>query len=66
MLGDFRHIYVFKVAFFVGCIIASLIILFKYKLVSPDDVSKLGIAFYRINAYVSSAVFIGTLIAVLI
>ncbi len=63
ILGIFMSL---KWPFFVGCIIASLIILFKYKLVSPDDVSKLGIAFYRINAYVSSAVFIGTLIAVLI
>ena len=52
--------------YFVGVLFAGLILLYKYKIVSPKDVSKLGIAFYRINAYVSSIVFIGTLIAVLI
>ncbi|PZC41429.1 MAG: 4-hydroxybenzoate polyprenyltransferase [Chloroflexi bacterium] len=52
--------------YFVGAILAGLILIFKYRVVSPSDVSKIGMTFYRINAYVSLIVFIGTLIAVLI
>ncbi len=52
--------------YFIGTVIAGLILIYKYTIVSPKDVSKLGIAFYRINAYVSMIVFIGTLISLII
>ena len=63
ILGLFMSL---KWPYFIGAIFAGLILIFKYRIVSPKDVSQLGISFYRINAYVSSTVFIGTLIAVLI
>ena len=63
ILGLFMSL---KWPYFVGAILAGFILIFKYRIVSPSDVSKIGMTFYRINAYVSLIVFIGTLIAVLI
>ena len=51
--------------YFVGCGVAAALLVYKHRLVSPKNASHLGIAFFRINAYVSTAVFVATLIAVL-
>lgn len=52
--------------YFVGCAAAAGLLVFKYTLVSPSDMSRMGVAFFRINAFVSAAVFAGTLVAVLL
>ena len=51
--------------YFVGCALASALMLYKYHIVTPSDTARLGVAFFRTNAYVSSIVFIGTVLAVL-
>ena len=45
---------------------ATGLLVYKNRLVSPTDTLHLGMAFFRINAYVSTTMFVGTLIAVLI
>ncbi len=52
--------------FIVACGVASCILWYKYRLVSPADLSKMGVAFGRINAYVSTTMLIGTLLAIYI
>ena len=52
--------------YYAGCVIASSLLLYKHTLVSPSDMSRFGMAFFRINAYVSTSIFAGTLIALLI
>lgn len=52
--------------FFIGLAVAAGLLGYKYRLVSPGDVSRLGIAFFRINAYVSTTILAATLTAVLI
>jgi 4-hydroxybenzoate polyprenyltransferase len=52
--------------FYVGLAAAVAGLAYKHSLVSPGDMSRMGMAFFRINAYVSGAVFFGTLAAVLI
>ena len=52
--------------YYVGCALAVGLLLYKHRLVSPRDTSQMGMAFFRINAYVSTTVFAATLIAVLI
>ena len=52
--------------YFAGCIIAAALLVYKHTLVSPDDLSRFGMAFFRINAYVSTSVFTGTLVALLL
>lgn len=50
--------------YFLACAVASGFLVYKYILVSPDDLSKLGMAFGRINAYVSTTMLAGTALAV--
>ena len=51
--------------YFAGCILASALLVYKYFIVRPSKLQKLSLAFYRINAYVSTIMFGATLIAVL-
>ncbi len=52
--------------YFLSCVAASGILVYKYILVSPSDLSRLGVAFGRINAYVSTTMLVGTVWAVYI
>ena len=52
--------------YFAGCAIAIAVLANKHRTASPADPSSLGPAFFRTNAYVSAAVFAGTLAAVLL
>ena len=55
-----------SIFYFAACIIAGSILAYKYVLVKPDDLSKIGIAFMRINALVSLTMLIGTSLSVLV
>ena len=52
--------------YFVGCAIAAALMAWKYRIVSPNDVSRMGVAFMRMNALVSATMLLSTLIAVLV
>ena len=52
--------------YYAGCLAAVALLVVKHRLVSPTDLSRMGIAFFRINAFLSAAVFMGTLGAVAI
>lgn len=52
--------------YFVGCGGAVAFLLYKYSLVSPSDLSRMGVAFARINAYISTTMLAGTLAAIYI
>ncbi len=50
--------------YFIGCAFAAALMAYKYHIVTPGDVSRMGVAFMRINAFVSTTMLISTLIAV--
>jgi hypothetical protein len=50
--------------YFVGCGGAVAFLLYKYSLVNPSDLSRMGLAFDRINAYISYSMLAGTLAAI--
>lgn len=52
--------------YYIGLALAAGFLIYKHRLVSPDDLSKLGMAFFRINAYVSTTMLAATLIALLL
>ena len=52
--------------YFIGCVLTTGLLFYKYRVVSPDDITRMGMAFLRINAYVSATMFVSTLIAVLV
>ena len=51
--------------YYIGLALAAGFLIYKHRLVSPDDLSKLGMAFFRINAYVSTTMLAATLIVLL-
>ena len=51
--------------YYVGCVLALGLMAYKHTVVSPDRLSRLDMAFFRINAYVSTIMFASTFVAVL-
>lgn len=49
--------------YFVGVILAAALLVYRHSLISPSDLSRMGVAFMRINAYVSITIMVGTLIS---
>ena len=49
--------------YFLGLAVAIGLLVYKHRLVSPEDLTPLSIAFFRINAYVSMTVLAATLAA---
>ncbi|GBE37863.1 MAG TPA: 4-hydroxybenzoate octaprenyltransferase [Nitrospirae bacterium] len=45
-----------------GVLIASGLLLYEHRLVKPDDLSKLDMAFFNMNGYISITIFVFTLI----
>ena len=52
--------------FYAGVVVASGLLFYRHTLVSPEDTSRMGIAFMRVNAYVSISVFAATALALLV
>lgn len=52
--------------YYAGCAAAVGLLIVKYRLVSPTDLTKIGIAFFRINAYLSTTIFAATLASLLV
>ncbi len=52
--------------YLLGVLIATLLLIYEHSLVKPDDLSKLDIAFFNMNGYISITVFVFTLIEYLI
>lgn len=54
------------VAYYVGWLIAVGLLIYEHRLVSPHDLSRLGVAFFNVNGYIAVIVFVFTLASVLI
>ena len=50
--------------YYIGLVVAAGMLVYKHRLVSPRDISRLGLSFFRINAYVSTSVFVGAALAI--
>ena len=49
--------------FFVGCAVVAGLLAYRYVVVTPDDLSRMGTAFFRVNVLVSTVVLASTLAA---
>jgi 4-hydroxybenzoate polyprenyltransferase len=59
---------IFGLGFFywLGLLIVSVLLIYEHSLVKPDDLSRLDMAFFNMNGYISITIFLFTLVAVLI
>ncbi len=52
--------------YWLGLVTMVGLLIYEHSLVQPDDLSKLGIAFFNINGYISVIIFLATSLAVLL
>ena len=52
--------------YYIGMIITAILFLYEHSLVRPDDLSKLDMAFFNMNGYISITVFIFTLLSLIL
>lgn len=51
--------------FYIGWFIAVMLLIYENRLVSSDDLSKVGIAFFRVNSYISMQLLIFTTLSII-
>ncbi len=52
--------------YWIGLLIMAALLVYEHRLVSPDDLSKLNVAFFNINGYISFTLFVATTLAVIV
>jgi 4-hydroxybenzoate polyprenyltransferase len=48
------------ILYWVGCLLASGLLIHEHRLVKPDDLSRLDVAFFKMNGYIALVVFVAT------
>ena len=52
--------------YWVGWLLAAALLMYEHSLVSPTDLSRVGLAFFSVNGYLAVGVFVFTFVAVLL
>ena len=52
--------------YWLGLLLMALLFIYEHSLVNPDDLSKLSIAFFNVNGYISIVIFVATFTAILV
>jgi len=50
--------------YYIGWAIAVVLLIYENRLVKPDDLSRIGVAFFRVNSYISVQLLVFTVLAV--
>ena len=49
--------------YWIGLIIVTVLLIYEHSLVKPNDLSKVNLAFFNVNGYISITIFVATLVA---
>ncbi|NDJ75461.1 MAG: UbiA family prenyltransferase [Chloroflexi bacterium] len=52
--------------FYGGALLAAGMLVYEHRIVSPDDLSRVNVAFFNMNSYIAVTLFAGTFIALII
>ncbi len=52
--------------YFLAAALAGMMLAYEHALVSPDDLSRVNVAFFNMNSYIAITLFAGTLLAVML
>lgn len=52
--------------FYIATALTALMLVYEHRLVTPDDLNKVNVAFFNMNSYIAVTLFIGTLVALLV
>jgi 4-hydroxybenzoate polyprenyltransferase len=50
--------------FWLGLVVATVLLVYEHRLVNPSDLSKLNVAFFNMNGYFAVIVFLCTCLAI--
>jgi 4-hydroxybenzoate polyprenyltransferase len=64
LLGSIGLVMNLGLVYLSGVIIVAALLIYEHSLVKPDDLSKVNIAFFNINGYISIIMFVATFLAV--
>jgi 4-hydroxybenzoate polyprenyltransferase len=54
------------IIYWIGLLVVVGLLVYEHSLVKPNDLSRLNLAFFNINGYISITIFVATLVAVLV
>jgi 4-hydroxybenzoate polyprenyltransferase len=52
--------------FYIAVIVTALLLRYEHKLVKPDDLSNINVAFFNMNSYIALTLFVGVLLSLLL
>jgi 4-hydroxybenzoate polyprenyltransferase len=52
--------------YWTGLAIVAVLLIYEHSLVKPNDLTKVNVAFFNVNGYISITIFVATLLAVLV
>ena len=52
--------------YLIGVAIVAALLIYEHSLVKPNDLSKVNLAFFNVNGYISITIFVATLLALTI
>jgi 4-hydroxybenzoate polyprenyltransferase len=52
--------------FWIGCAVTAMLLTWEHRLVKPNDLSKINVAFFNINSYISVTLFLSILAALIL
>ncbi len=52
--------------YWIGLVIAAVLLAYENAIVKPDDLSRINVAFFNINSYIAIVIFLGTLLALVV
>jgi 4-hydroxybenzoate polyprenyltransferase len=53
------------IAFWIGVVIVAILLAYENAIVKPDDLSRVNLAFFNVNGYISVIVFAGALLGLI-
>ena len=63
LLGSIGLVMNLGVVYLIGVVIVAALLIYEHSLVKPDDLSKVNVAFFNVNGYISITIFVATLLA---
>lgn len=61
LVGIILHL---DLLYWLGLVVATVLLVYEHRLVNPSDLSKLNVAFFNMNGYIAVIVFLCTCLAI--
>jgi 4-hydroxybenzoate polyprenyltransferase len=66
LLGTIGLVMALGPVYLIGVVIVAALLIYEHSLVRPNDLSKVNVAFFNVNGYISITIFVATLLALTI